>query len=88
MFCESVTAVVESVELEQVAVAELHALADHVAEGRDPGDDGGLRAVLEGFLAVMHHGSVVVGNVQGAGSAVVVFVEVMLLSCEMNVNMS
>ncbi len=52
---ESVTAVVESAELEQVAGAELHALADHVAEGRDPGDDGGLRAVLEGFLAVMHH---------------------------------
>ncbi len=81
---ESVTAVVESAELEQVAGAELHALADHVAEGRDPGDDGGLRALLEGFLAVMHHGSVVVGNVESTGRAVVVFVEVMLLTCEMS----
>lgn len=86
--CKSITAVVESGEFEQVAVAELHALADHVAEGRDPGDDGGLGAVLKGFLAVMHHGSVVVGNVQGTGCAVVVFVEVMLLACEINVNKS
>lgn len=86
--CKSFTAVVESVEFEQVAVAELHALTNHVAEGRDPGDDGGLRALLEGFLAVMHHGSVVVGNVQGTGCAVVVFVEVMLLACEINVNKS
>lgn len=75
------TAVVEAVQLQQVAVAELHALADHGAEGRDLGDDGGLAAVAEGVLAVVHHGAVVVGHAQSAGGGVVVAFKVILLTC-------
>lgn len=63
---DSLTAVVKPVQLEQVAVAELHALADDVAEGGNLGDDGGLGAFLEGSLAVVHHGTVVIRYVQGA----------------------
>ena len=77
----ALTAVVQAAELEQVAVAELHALAHHVAEGRDVGDDGGERAVAEGVLAVVHHGAVVVRDAQRAGGGVVVGVEVVLLPC-------
>lgn len=75
---DSLTAVVKPVQLEQVAVAELHALADDVAEGGNLGDDGGLGAVLEGSLAVVHHGTVVIRYVQGAWSRVVVFIEIVL----------
>ena len=75
------TAVVQAAELEQITVTELHALAHHVAEGRDVGDDGGQGAVAEGVLAVVHHGAVVVRDAQGAGGGVVVGVEVVLLPC-------
>lgn len=68
------------VQLEQVAVTELHALADDVAESGDPGDDGGLAAVAEGIFAVVHHGVVVVGDAQGAGGGVIVGVEVVLFT--------
>lgn len=77
---DSLTAIVKPVQLEQVAVAELHALADDVAEGRNLGDDGGLGAVSEGVLAVVHHGTIVIGYVQGAGRGVTVFIEIMLLA--------
>ena len=79
--CMVLTAIVEAVELEQVAVAELHALADDLAKGRDLGDDGGFCAVPEGSLAVVHHGAVVVRHAQRAGCGVVVRVEVVLLAC-------
>lgn len=68
-------------QLEQVAVAELHALADDIAERRDLGDDGGLGAVAKGVLAVVHHGAVVVGDAKRAGGGVVVGVEVVLSAC-------
>lgn len=67
-------------QLEQVAVAELHALADDVAEGRDVGDDGGLAFFAEGGLTVVHHGAVVVRYSQGAGGGVVVGVKVVLFT--------
>lgn len=76
----TLTAVVEAVQLEQVTVAELHSLADDVAERGDLGDDGGLGAVAESVFAVVHHGAVVVGNAQGAGGGVVVGVEVVLFT--------
>lgn len=79
----SLTAVVEAVQLEQVAVAELHPLADDVAERWDLGDDGGLGAVAESVFAVVHHGAVVVGNTQRAGGGVIVGVEVVLFTFEM-----
>ena len=62
----TLTAVVEAVQLEQVAVTELHALADDVTESGDLGNDGGLGAIAEGVFTVVHHGSVVVGHAQGA----------------------
>lgn len=76
----TLTAVVEAVQLEQVAVAELHPLANDLTERRDFGDDGGLRAVAEGVFTVVHHGSVVVGNAQRAGGAVVVRVKVVFFT--------
>lgn len=65
-------------QLEQIAVAELHPLADDVAEGWDVGDDGGLVSFAEGGFAVVHHGAVVVWHSQRAGGGVVVRVEVVL----------
>lgn len=76
----TLTAVVEAVQLEQITVAELHALADDVAERRDLGDDGGLGTVAESVFAVVHHGAVVVGDAQRAGGGVVVGVEVVLFT--------
>ena len=75
------TAVVQAVELKQVAVAELHPLADHVHELRDLGDDGGVRGDVKRRLAVVHHRAVVVGHAQGTGHLVVVLVEVVFLAC-------
>lgn len=49
------TAVVMPVQLKEVTVAELHALADDVAEGGNFGDNSGLCAVTKGVLAVVHH---------------------------------
>lgn len=77
---ERLTAVVTPVQLEQVVVAELHALANDVAEGGNLGNDGGFGAVAEGILAVVHHGTVVVGDVQGAGCGVTVFIKVVFLA--------
>lgn len=51
----SLTAVVQPVELQQVAVTELHPLADDISECWDLGYDGGSGAILEGRLAVVHH---------------------------------
>lgn len=76
------TAVVEAVELEQVVIAELHALADNVHELWDLGDDGGRLGHVERRLAVVHHRAVVVGHAQGTGRLVVVLVEVVVLACE------
>lgn len=81
----TLTAVVEAVQLEQVAVAELHPLAYDIAKSRDLGDNGGLRAVAKGSFTVMHHRSVVVGHAQRAGGGVIVGVEVMLFTCRSNV---
>lgn len=67
-------------QLEQVAIAELHPLADDVAEGRDVGDDGGLASFAEGGFAVVHHGAIVVRYSQRAGGGVVVRVEVALFT--------
>lgn len=67
-------------ELEQVAVTELHPLADDVAEGRDVGDDGGFVSFAEGALAVVHHGAVVIWDSQRAGGGVVVPVKVVLFT--------
>lgn len=58
------TAVIETVQLQQVTVTELHALADDITKRRNLGDDGGLSAVTEGVFAVVHHGAVVVGHAQ------------------------
>lgn len=76
----TLTAVVEAVQLEQITVAELHTLADDVAERGDLGDDGGLGTVAESILAVVHHGAVVIGDTQRAGGGVVVGVEVVLFT--------
>lgn len=62
----TLTAVVEAVQLEQVAVTELHTLADDVTESGDLGNNGGLGAVSEGVFTVVHHGAVVVGHAQRA----------------------
>lgn len=48
------TAVVQPVQLEEVRVAEVHALADDVHEVRDPRYNRGLRPISEGGLAVVH----------------------------------
>lgn len=74
------TAIIKAVELEQVTVAELHPLADDVAEGRDVGDDGGLPFFAEGGFTVVHHGAIVIRDSQGAGGGVVVGVEVVLFT--------
>lgn len=74
------TAVVEAVQLEQVAVTELHTLADDITESGDPGDDGGLRAVAEGIFTVVHHGTVVIGYAQRAGGGVIVGVKVVFFT--------
>lgn len=76
----TLTAVVEAVQLEQITVAELHTLADDIAESRDLGDDGGLGTVAESVFAVVHHGAVVIGHAQRAGGGVVVGVEVVLFT--------
>ena len=68
-------------QLEQVAVTELHPLANDIAESRDIGHDGGLAAILEGGFAVVHHGAVVVGHAQRAGGGVVVGVKVVFSTC-------
>lgn len=73
-------------QLEQIAVAELHPLADDVAEGRDVGDDGGFVSFAEGVFAVVHHGAVVVRNAQIAGGGVVVRVEVVLFPWRSDAN--
>lgn len=73
------TAVVETVELAEVAGAEAHPLANHVQEVRDLGDDGGFRAGVEGRFAVVHDGAVVVGNAQSTGRRVLTGFEVVLL---------
>ena len=78
--CVRPTAVVEPVEFQKIAVTELHALANHVHELGDLGDDGGGGAFVEGVLAVVHHGAVVVGHVQIAGPRVVVRVEIVLFA--------
>lgn len=67
-------------QLEQITVAELHPLADDVAEGRDVGDDGGFIPFAKGGFAVVHHGAIVVRNSQRAGGGVVVRVEVVLFT--------
>lgn len=72
----TLTAVIEAVQLEQVTVTELHTLANDIAESWDLGDDGGLSAVAEGILTVVHHGAVVVGYAQRAGGGVIVGVKV------------
>lgn len=80
------TAVVEAAELEQVTVTELHALADNVTEGWDFGNNGGLGAIAEGGLAVVHHGAVVIGDAQGAGCGVIVAFEVVFFTCKTREN--
>lgn len=51
-------------QLEQVAITELHTLADDIAESRDLGDNGGLGAIAKGVFTVVHHGAIVVGHPQ------------------------
>ena len=76
------TTVVHAVESGQVGGAEVEPLANEGVEGRDGGGDGGRRGVLvEGEGAVVHDGLVVVGRVQVCDGAIVVLVEVVLLSC-------
>lgn len=77
------TAVIEAVQLEQVAVTELHTLANDITESRDLGDDGGLClcAITESVFTVVHHGAVVIGHTQRAGGGVVVGFKVVFLSC-------
>lgn len=82
----TLTAVVEAVQLEQVAVTELHALADDITESGYLGDNGGLGAVAKGIFAVVHHGTVVVGDAQRAGGGVIVGVKVVLFTCRSNIN--
>lgn len=77
---ECLTAVVKPVQLEQVVVAELHALANDVDEGGNLGNDGGFGAIAERVLAVVHHGTIVIGDVQGAGLGVVVFFKIVFLA--------
>lgn len=48
------TAVVQPVQLEEVRVAEVHPLADHIHEIRDPRYDCGFCSVFEGGFAVVH----------------------------------
>lgn len=79
------TAVVETVQLEQVTVTELHALANDVAESGDLCDDGGLGAIAESIFTVVHHGAVVVGYAQRAGGGVVVRVKVVFLTCRSDI---
>lgn len=82
----SLTAVIKAVQLEQVAVTELHALPDDIAEGWDLGDNGGLRTVAKGRFTVVHHGAVIVGYAQRAGGGVVVGVEVVSFTCRPDTN--
>lgn len=79
------TAVVQTVQLEQITVTELHPLANDVAESRDLCDDGGLSAITESSFAVVHHGAIVVGYAQRAGGGVVVGVKVVFLTCRSDV---
>lgn len=72
-------------QLEQVAVTELHTLTNDIAESRDLGDDGGLGAVAEGVFTVVHHGAVVVGHAQRAGGGVVVGVKVVFSTCRSDI---
>lgn len=72
-------------QLEQVAVTELHPLAYHVAESGDLGDDGGLGTVAKSVFAVVHHGAVVVRDPQRAGGGVIVGVKVVFSSCALDI---
>lgn len=76
------TAVVETVELAEVASAEAHPLTDHVQKLWDLGDDGGCRAGTEGRFAVVHDGAIVVGDTESTGHRVVTYFEVVLLIWE------
>lgn len=78
--CRSRTAVVQPVQLEEVRVAEVHPLADHIHEVWDPRHDGGLRPVPEGRLAVVHDRCVIIGHVQRVGDLVVIGVKIVLFA--------
>lgn len=81
----ALTAVVEAVQLEQVAVTELHPLAYHIAESGDLGDNGGLGTVPKSIFAVVHHGAVVVRDPQRAGGGVIVGVKVVFSTCTLDI---
>lgn len=83
----TLTAVVEAVQLEQVTVTELHALADDITESRDLSDNGGLGTIAKGSFTVVHHGAVVIGYAQRAGGGVIVGVEVVLFTCGSDTNL-
>lgn len=82
----TLTAVIEAVQLEQVTVTELHTLANDITESWDLGDDGGLGAVAKGVFTVVHHGAVVIGHAQRAGSGVIVGVKVVFSTCRSDTN--
>lgn len=77
---KQLTAVVEYVEFGEVIGTEAHPLANHIHELWDLGDYGGLRADVEGRLAVVHHRAIVIGNIQSAGLCVIACFEVVLFT--------
>lgn len=74
---ETLTAIVEPVQFLEIIITEIHSLSYNIHEVWYVSDDGGFSSIPECVFAVVHHRSVVIGNIQGVWYFIIVFIEIM-----------
>lgn len=62
---EKLTAIVQPVQFLEIIITEIHSLSYYIHEVWYVCDDGGFGSISECILAIVHHRSIVIGNIQG-----------------------
>lgn len=62
---EKLTAIVQPVQFLEIIITEIHSLSYYIHEVWYVCDDGGFSSISECILAIVHHRSIVIGNIQG-----------------------
>ena len=77
---EKLTAIVQPVQFLEIIITEIHSLSYYIHEFWYVSDDGGFSSVPECILAIVHHRSIVIGNIQRVRCCIIIFYEIMIFT--------
>lgn len=77
---EKLTAIVQPVQFLEIIITEIHPLSYNIHELWYVSDDGGFGSIPECILAIVHHRSIVIGNIQEVWCFIIIFVEIVIFT--------